>query len=122
MFAAWCDYVPELHELCMPHVHANLGIWAVDVCKLPANQVRCIPQALSVAELHSSVAPVLHPTRVLQGETLQAHCFPCRCSRHPMPQCYSDNSKLDWDSAAAGWRLQPGAREFDYAFDLQDGS
>eukprot|EP00966_Prymnesium_polylepis_P023049 530077-Prymnesium_polylepis.2 len=34
-FEAWAAYVPELDQLCMRHVAANLAMWAPDRCEVP---------------------------------------------------------------------------------------
>ena len=38
IFSAWCDFVPALKELTMPHIEANVAIWKAETPFLPPAQ------------------------------------------------------------------------------------
>ena len=38
IFAAWCDAVPQLREMTMPHIASNLEIWKAETPFLPPDQ------------------------------------------------------------------------------------
>ena len=39
IFTAWCDYVPVLRDVCMPHLEANHALWTAAEPYLPAEQI-----------------------------------------------------------------------------------
>ena len=39
IFTAWCDFVPQLKEMIMPHIEHNAAMWKGDTPYIPAEQV-----------------------------------------------------------------------------------
>ena len=47
IFTSWCDFIPQLKEMCMPHIERNAAMWKGDTPYIPAEQVYIDPKKKS---------------------------------------------------------------------------